>query len=106
RNAEGVTGGFGGIISLLDVIEEHGAALEADLIDKGLRLRDCPTKKFNWRDLLVIYRHLGFSSHTYESMHPDQAGWTLTNQLLAASADVLRWLQWVKTEDGAAGRNI
>lgn len=33
-------------------------------------------------------------------MHPDEAGWTLTNMLLAAIADVLRWLQWAKTKDG------
>lgn len=39
-------------------------------------------------------------------MHPDQAGWTLTNQLLAAAVDVLRWLQWAKTEDGSKGRNM
>jgi hypothetical protein len=37
-------------------------------------------------------------------MHPDEAGWTLTNMLLAAIADVLRWLQWAKTKDGQKGR--
>lgn len=39
-------------------------------------------------------------------MYPDQVGWTLTNQLLASIVDVLRWLQWAKTEDGSKGRNM
>lgn len=38
-------------------------------------------------------------------MHPEDAGWTLTNMLLATIADVLRWLQWAKTENGRKGRN-
>lgn len=38
-------------------------------------------------------------------MHPDEAGWTLTNMLLAAIADALRWLQWAKTPDGKRNRN-
>lgn len=38
-------------------------------------------------------------------MYPEAAGWTLTNQLLALIADVLRWLQWAKTKDGSKGRN-
>jgi hypothetical protein len=44
-------------------------------------------------------------SHLYRSMHPDEAGWTLTNHLLATIADVLRWLQWAKTKDGQKNRN-
>lgn len=39
-------------------------------------------------------------------MYPEKAGWSLTNQLLALIADVLRWLQWVKTKDGSKGRNM
>ncbi|MGV0805811.1 DUF5361 domain-containing protein [Mycolicibacterium setense] len=44
-------------------------------------------------------------SHLYRSMHPDDAGWTRTNMLLAAIADVLRWLQWAKTKDGRKNQN-
>lgn len=44
-------------------------------------------------------------SHLYRSMHPDEAGWTLTNHLLAMIADALRWLQWAKTKDGQKNRN-
>lgn len=38
-------------------------------------------------------------------MHPDNAGWTRTNLLLAAIVDLLRWLQWSKTKDGRKNRN-
>ncbi len=38
-------------------------------------------------------------------MHPEEAGWTLTNHLLAMIVDVLRWLQWAKTKDGIRNRN-
>ncbi|MCG7610341.1 DUF5361 domain-containing protein [Mycobacterium sp. CnD-18-1] len=44
-------------------------------------------------------------SHLYRAMHPEEAGWTLTNMLLAAIADALRWLQWAKTKDGRKNRN-
>lgn len=76
-----------------------------DLIALGLRLRWCPCDWFDWRDLAVIVRHLGVESHLFKSMHPDDAGWTLTNLLLARIADVLAWLQWAKTKDGRKNRN-
>ena len=88
------------------MIGEHGEALEADLIRCGLRLRDCPSESFDWRDLLVLVRHSGSETALYKSMYPEQAGWTLTNMLLAAIVDVLRWLQWAKTKDGARGYNM
>lgn len=44
-------------------------------------------------------------SHIYRALHPDEAGWTLTNHLLAIIADTLRWLQWAKTKDGRKNRN-
>lgn len=76
----------------------HAEGLEADLIDKGLRLRNCPSLDFNWRDLWVIYRSLVNqpSSNLYRSIAPDSAGWTLENQLLASIADSQHWLQWAK----------
>jgi len=71
-----------------------------------LRLRNCPTKGFNWHDLLIVYRFAGLESNVYESRHPEQAGWTLTNQLIAMGVDCLRWLQWAKTRDGRDNVNM
>lgn len=69
-------------------------------------MRDCPSDGFDWGDLIVIVKHAGVESNLYRSMHPDEAGWTLTNMLLATIADVLRWLQWSKTKDGRKNRNM
>jgi hypothetical protein len=70
--------------------------LEADLIERGLRLRDCPTPGFNWRDLHVIVRHARVDSNLYREIFPEAAGWNLTNQLLAAAVDIGIWFKWVR----------
>ena len=84
----GVGYGPGGVLSLLALIDEHGEALEFDLIALGLRLRDCPSPEFNWRDLFVVCRYLGRDSMLYASMNPDDdTSWSVTDYLLAMVAD-------------------
>lgn len=96
----------GGTRSLLALIEEHSEALEYQLITHGLRLRWLGSERLNWRDLLVIVKHSPESSALFRSVHgAEQAEWTLTNHLLAGMTDVLRWLQWAKTEDAARKKN-
>lgn len=90
---------------LLDIIEKHGTALEYDLIKDGLRLRDCPSDEFNWRDLWVYVKHSGETSALWQARNPKFAGWTLTTRLLAIIANALRWLVWAKTKDGHRNRN-
>ncbi|OBF29834.1 hypothetical protein A5720_11955 [Mycolicibacterium conceptionense] len=53
----------------------------------------------------MIVEHSSVESHLYRALHPDHAGWTRTNMLLAAIADALAWLQWAKTKDGRKNRN-
>src|SRR5699024_12634193 len=80
--------GAGGILSLLSLVDEHSEALEFDLIRLGLRLRDCPSPEFNWRDLWVVCRRLGRDSELYKSTNPDdETSWTVTAYLLAMVAD-------------------
>ena len=84
----GVGYGPGGVLSLLALIDEHGEALEFDLIALGLRLRDCPSPEFNWRDLWVVCRRLGRDSELYKSTNPDDdTSWSVTDYLLAMVAD-------------------
>lgn len=87
----------GGILSLKRLINEHGEAIEADLIDRGLRLRWVGTPRLTWRDLHVIVKHLLPDSALVRSMNPDWH-WDLTNQLLAEAVDTLHWLKWSKTK--------
>lgn len=86
------------IVGLMSAIDKHGMEIEYDLIAKGMRLRDIPSRKSNWRDLLVILRMCGPHDRFYRAVNPDSANWDLTNSLLAEVADTLRWLQWAKTE--------
>lgn len=95
----------GGIVGLLDLIEEHGTALEYDLIALGLRLRYCPSEGFDWRDLKVVVSQADDKTKLWQSQNPKFAGWTVTDRLLAIIANGIRWLVWAKTKDGSKNRN-
>lgn len=85
------------------MIEEHGDAVEYDLIALGLRLRDLGSAAFNWRDLWVVVKHAPSSSALTLSVDGTETiEWDLTRQLLADVADTLHLLWWAKTTDGQA----
>jgi hypothetical protein len=88
----------GGIARLKALAEEHGEELEADLLAApgNLRLRNCPSEDFNWRDLKVFVKFVGVRSHLYRKLFPESADWDLSNQLLASIIDIQRWFQWVR----------
>lgn len=88
---------------LLELIEDHGEALEADLLAAGWRLRDIPSDRFDWHDLLVFVRHISVNSRLFTKIRPKEAGWDLPTLLLAEAVDQLRWLHWAKTEAAANG---
>ena len=92
------------MIGLLDLIEEHGEAVEYDLIDAGLRLRWLGTEALSWRDLLVRVRCSAKGSALYRALepHPDH---TPELELLRRMEYHLGWLRWAKTDDGAKNRN-
>jgi hypothetical protein len=95
----------GGITGLLRLIDEHPGALQADLIALELRLRDCPSPQFDWRDLSVIVRHSSPKSHVFAALHPSKAGWDATTILIGCAVDYLAILVWAKTKDAQKGRN-
>ena len=87
------------ITGLISAINKHGMEIEYDLICKGIRLRDIPSRESNWRDLLVILRMSGPKDRFYQAVNPKSAQWDLTNSLLAELVDTARWIQWAKTEN-------
>lgn len=91
------------ILSLLKLIEEHGSALEADLINAGLRLRHCPSTDFNWRDLWVFVAHSRPDSNLYVATRESEAGWDRGTMLLADLVDAANWLVWSKTKAAQDG---
>ena len=76
--------------------------MEYELLSRDYRLRwlnDPATHAFNWRDLHVILLSLPPDSALAVSLDgQDAVTWSTTNQLLAACADALNYLQWTKTE--------
>lgn len=77
-----------GFLSLVQLTDEHGEALEYDLIGMGLRLRDAGSSRFDWRDLWVVCKHLGRDSALYKSLNPDDdTSWSVTEYLLAMLVD-------------------
>lgn len=95
----------GELMRLVYIINKHSEPLEADLINVGLRLRDCPSGGFTWRDLKVFVKYMPATANLFGAMFPDRAGWDKPAFLLAEVVDSLHWLQWAKTKDGKDGRN-
>ena len=91
------------IRQLANLIDQHSEALEMDLIEKGLRLRDCPSPGFTWHDLRIIVQHAAPNSHIVAATQPERAGWDKEAMLLAQAVDALNWLVWAKTEAAAKG---
>lgn len=89
---------IGQIRKLLALIDKHSEPLEADLIDKGMRLRDCPSPEFNWRDLSVFVKFVGPHTHIFRATSPKKAGWDKLSMLMADAVDDLNWLVWVQTK--------
>lgn len=57
RASEGHRGDPGGILALVDLIDEHPTQVEYELLRFGQRLRWFPTPTFSWGDLLVVLVH-------------------------------------------------
>lgn len=92
--AGGVEHQPGGILGLLRILNEHGEAVEYDLIRLGLRLDQLGTKRLSWRDLWVIVRQSGRDSALARSLHGERVGWTQETWLLADIFDVLQAANW------------
>lgn len=98
-------GGIRGLGELICDKPDECAALEFDLIDRGLRLRDFPSERNTWRDLVVIVRNLGSESAYFRVTHADTWNWDNQAMLQASMVDLLNILVWFKTADGQKGRN-
>lgn len=68
-----------------------------------MRLRDFPSARLSWRDLLVIVQCAPPDSPLARVMEPEVAA-QLDTQLLRSIEYSVRWLAWSKTRDGHNGR--
>lgn len=86
------------------MISTQSQAVQADLIDRGLRLRHLGTEALTWGDLSAVIACLPPDSALFRAKRPDWM-WGLPEMLAADIADSLRWLMWAKTKDAQKGRN-
>lgn len=98
--AGGLQGDAGGIEGLLRLLDEHGEAVEYDLITLGLRLDDLGTERLTWRDLWVIVHHLPRTSALSRAIGGSDAEWGLTDHLLAVAVDAIEVGNWQRASSG------
>lgn len=82
----------GGIRGLFRLLEEHGEAIEYDLIALGLRLDWLGTEALTWRDLCVIVKQSPIGSALARSYRGHS--WTVGDIIALRSLDALRGLSW------------
>jgi hypothetical protein len=102
--AEGLRSDGGGIVGLHRLLEEHGEAIEYDLLDHQFRLDDLGTEALSWRDLFVLIRRWQKlpETATCEAVHGRR--WTTTEQLLAGAVDVLQAANWQRAGKKTAAK--
>lgn len=91
--AEGLGYQPGGIRGLVELIDEHYEAIEADLLDRHWRLAEVGLA-FSWRDLLVMVRRFQADPSTATSRAIHGERWPVRDQLLAAIYDLLQVANW------------
>lgn len=93
--AGSVRGGRGGIVGLLDVLDRHGEAIEHDLVCAGWTLDDVPGR-LNWRALNRFVRQSAKQpgSAFARELAGDDAGWGMTEMLLASILDGVAAGNW------------
>lgn len=92
-------------LGLDDLARKHGQAIEADLMQVGLRVRYVGESWFSWADFVAFIRWLPRDSAFMRSKNPEFEGWGVAEYQLADMVDSLGWLVWAKTKDGSRGRN-
>lgn len=110
--------GAGGITGLVELIDRHGEALEADLQREYRRsLRELHTGTMSFRELSWLIKGLPgdgtalwragrrVKSKGAKAVAPPDEFWTPERELMAQFIDGLNVLAWQKTKDGSKGRN-
>lgn len=98
--ADGIRYHAGGIQGLLVLHEEHGEAIDRDLMVAGLRWSQAGTDVLTWHDLLVFVRHSPPGSAIYRALSPGGAGWAPTDYLLADLFDAVQALTYITAHKG------
>jgi hypothetical protein len=83
---------------VLQLLEEHGGAIEADLLRSGLRMGMLFTGELTLRELIVLVNHPNRdSAYARAALGAEEVEWSLTNHLLAGVADRLSGGNWQRS---------
>lgn len=78
----------GGIVELCRLINEHGGALEYDLLCAcGMTLADIP-RRISWPALRSFVTHVGPTSALFRELNPEYAEWFAEGKTRAMLADI------------------
>lgn len=76
------------MIALVELIKEHGGALNHDLMTRlGAFIEDVPDV-VSWRDLMDFIHYLPNDSALFSALHPDIAPWATTAQTNSILANI------------------
>lgn len=87
-------GGIFGLRSELLTKPSVRAAIQYDLITRGLSLDQLGSEAFTWYDLMVFARHVQVDPHSALATELHGPAWTIEAQLLATIVDILGIANW------------
>lgn len=90
-------GDAGGIVGLLDLLDQHGTkvweAVEYELLTHGWHLSDIP-ERLSWGELIVLVKRWSRTpSAVMDALHGHM--WGVGDQVTAYVYDAVRYLTWV-----------
>lgn len=81
--------------ALARAIRDAPDEVELELIRAGLRLRDAPSRRLNWRDVYLIVKHAPRDSPIQRALADDDGPiWSTSDYLLAKVVDALNAGNW------------
>lgn len=95
----GFGGGPGGILRLLELLDEFGEAIAADILRFGARFHQIGSELFSWADLSAYVKTVGPGSHLWRAINGETYSWEL--RVMSAINETLRWANWQRSKPGS-----
>jgi hypothetical protein len=97
--AGGVDGHGGGIVGLVRLLNEHGEAIEYELLTIGRNLEHLGTRHLSWRDLKVVVNQAPPGGALHRSLDPKGWAWGADTYMLAGLVDLTAAANWQRAGD-------
>jgi hypothetical protein len=84
----------GKILGLLNILRDHGEAVEYELLRVGKRLDDIGTEALSWHELWIVAINAPPKSPLHISIAGDAAFWSIETYIFASILDALNNANW------------